>query len=226
MDKAQVLARLAGSARGFLFDFDGLLADSERFHYEAYNEVFARYGHTLDKNEYWKHWTSLGEGVDGEIRRHGLKLDPLEIRRQKMPIFSRYCEDGTVRLWKEAKAMVRRFAAAKKKMAVASGTPSGDVRAVLRNEGIDDLFHLVIGSDTVPRVKPAPDVFLKTAEALALAPHECLVFEDAEKGMFAAVAAGMPVIVIRTPQTAGFDFSRADLVVESHSEMIELLEKF
>jgi len=64
---------------------------------------------------------------------------------------------------------------------------------------------------------------LKTCEALGLAPAECLVFEDAEKGMFAAIEAKIPVVVIRTPPTKGFDFTRADLTVESHVEMLHLL---
>lgn len=224
MDKLSTLKDLLKGARGLIFDFDGLLADSERFHYEAYNAVFSRYGHTLDKTEYWKYWTSLGHGVQGEIDRHRLDLDPVTIRSEKMPIFSRYCEDGTIGLYDDAQRIIDVLAATGKKMAVASGTPAPDVRAVLRNAGVEGLFEVVLGSDTVKRVKPAPDVFLKTAEALGLPPAACLVFEDAEKGMFAAIEAGMPVVIVRTPQTQGFDFSRADLTADSHAEMAAILE--
>jgi HAD superfamily hydrolase (TIGR01509 family) len=225
LDKVSTLRRLLVAAKGFILDFDGLLADSERYHFIAYNEIFTRYGHTLDEKEYWKYWTSLGHGVQGEIERHGLDLDPLEIRREKMPIFSRYCEDGTITLYDDAKVMVEHLAGLGRKMAIASGTPATDVRAVLKNAGVDGAFNAILGSDTVPRVKPAPDVFLKAADALGLTPAGCLVFEDAEKGMFAAIEAGMPVVIVRTPQTQGFDFSRADLTVESHREMVELLEE-
>ena len=58
--------------QGVIFDFDGLLADSEPYHYLAYNEVFQRYGHSLDKDEYWVEWTSKGKGIAGEIERHNL----------------------------------------------------------------------------------------------------------------------------------------------------------
>jgi HAD superfamily hydrolase (TIGR01509 family) len=223
LDKLAVLRSLLSRAEGLIFDFDGLLADSERFHFMTYDEVFRRHGHALDQEEYNKYWTSLGHGVKGEIDRHGLDLDPLEIRREKMPIFSRYCEDGSIRLYDEAREMIDAFSRMGKRMAIASGTPASDVRAVLRNAGVDGLFEVVLGSDTIPRVKPAPDVFLKTAEALGLAPAECLVFEDAEKGMFAAIEAGIPCIVIRTPATKNIDFSRADLTVESHGQMVALL---
>jgi HAD superfamily hydrolase (TIGR01509 family) len=225
LDKLAVLKKLLLPAKGLIFDFDGLLADSERFHFMTYDEVFRRYGHSLDPQEYNKYWTSLGHGVKGEIDRHGLDLDAIEIRREKMPIFTRYCEDGSIRLFDEAREMIDIFSRMGKRLAIASGTPAGDVRAVLRNAGVDAMFEIVLGSDTIPRLKPAPDVFLKTVEALGLAPSECLVFEDAEKGMFAAIEAGIPVIVIRTPPTKGFDFNRANLTVDSHAEMVKLLTK-
>jgi len=223
LDKLAVLRSLLSRAKGLIFDFDGLLADSERFHFMTYDEVFRRHGHALDQEEYNKYWTSLGHGVKGEIDRHGLDLDPVAIRREKMPVFTRYCEDGSIRLFDEAREMIDIFSRMGKRMAIASGTPAGDVRAVLRNAGVDGLFEVVLGSDTILRLKPAPDVFLKTCEALGLSPAECLVFEDAEKGMFAAIDAGIPCVVIRTPPTRGFDFSRADLTVDSHAEMADLL---
>ena len=226
MDKLSVLQKLLLPAKGIIFDFDGLLADSERFHFMTYDEVFRRHGHALDQEEYDKYWTSLGHGVKGEIDRHGLDLDPLEIRREKMPIFTRYCEDGSIRLFDEAREMIDVLSRMEKCMAIASGTPASDVRAVLRNAGVIGVFDAILGSDTIPRVKPAPDVFLNTADALDLAPAECLVFEDAEKGMIAAIDAGIPVIVIRTLPTKGFDFSRADLTVDSHAEMVGLLRAF
>ena len=75
---------LLKKSSGVVFDFDGLLADSEPYHYLAYNEVFQRYGHSLDKDEYWIEWTSKGKGIAGEIDRHNLQLDidPIMLRQQ------------------------------------------------------------------------------------------------------------------------------------------------
>jgi len=123
LDKLAVLRSLLSRAEGLIFDFDGLLADSERFHFMTYDEVFRRYGHSLDPQEYNKYWTSLGHGVKGEIDRHGLDLDPVAIRREKMPIFSRYCEDGSIRLFDEAREMISVFSQMGKRLAIASGTP-------------------------------------------------------------------------------------------------------
>lgn len=216
---------LLGGARAFIFDFDGLLADSERFHYLAYNEVFEKFGHRIDETEYYKYWTSLGHGVTGEIQRHNLDLDPAAIRRDKVPIFTRFCEDGSIPLREEAKEMLALLTKTGKTMTIASGSSGGDIRAVLRNSGYESLFELIVGNDTVPKLKPAPDIFLLTAELLELPPPECLVFEDAEKGLFAARDAGMPVVIIRTPETRGIEFNGADLTLDSHAETVDLLKK-
>ncbi|MDH3265125.1 MAG: HAD hydrolase-like protein, partial [Paracoccaceae bacterium] len=123
-------ARLLLGARTIIFDFDGVLADSERFHFLAYSEVFARHGHRVDEVEYYKYWTSLGHGARGEIERHGLSLDPLAIRNEKLPIFSRYCRDGSITLYPEARELIDRMVLADKTLTVASGTAREDIEAV------------------------------------------------------------------------------------------------
>ena len=225
MDKLSRFEELLNGARALVFDFDGLLADSERFHFRAYNEVFEKFGHRIDETEYYKYWTSLGHGVKGEIERHGLDLDPVAIRREKVPIFTRFCEDGSIPIRNEAKEMLALLTKTGKTMTIASGSSSGDIRAVLRNSGFENSFEIVLGIDTVPKLKPAADIFLLTAELLELPPLECLVFEDAEKGVTAANDAGMPVVVIRTPETRDIHFGGADLTFDSHAETVELLKQ-
>jgi HAD superfamily hydrolase (TIGR01509 family) len=216
---------LLDDAKALVFDFDGLLADSERFHFLAYNEVFKKYGHRIDETEYYKYWTSLGHGVTGEIERHGLDLDPKAIRDEKVPIFTRFCEDGSIPIRDEAKEMLALLTKTGKTMTIASGSSSDDIRAVLRNSGFESSFEIVLGNDTVPNLKPAPDIFLLTAELLELKPWDCLVFEDAEKGVLAANEAEMPVVVIRTPETSNIDFNGADLTFDSHAEAVEILKQ-
>jgi len=203
-----------------IFDFDGILVDSERHHMAAYNAVFQKYGHTLDETEYFKYWTSLGHGPAGEIERHKLNIDPAEIRRQKRPTFSELCRNGTVKFFPEAREVVELLSRAGKTLAIASGTMVTDITAVLENEKLLDRFEVIAGSDTVPALKPSPDVLLHVARELDIAPSDAVVIEDAEKGIGAARAAGMPVMVVRTPETSAIDFSSADLVLDSHAEFL------
>ncbi len=208
-------------ARVMIFDFDGVLVDSERFHFETYNAVFQKYGHTLDPTEYWKYWTSLGHGPKGEIERHGLDLDPQRIRDEKRPIFSEYCRNGTIRFFPEAHEVVEILARAGKVLTIASGSTRADIEAILANEGLTGALATIVGSDTVTALKPAPDIFLAALEAVGATPSEALVFEDAEKGVGSAIAAGIPVVVVRTRETHGIDFSAADVVFDSHAELLE-----
>jgi HAD superfamily hydrolase (TIGR01509 family) len=217
--------RLFDPARAVIFDFDGVLADSEKWHFITYSEVFARHGHAIDETEYYKYWTSMGLGAQGEIERFGLNLDPNAIRDEKRPLFSARCRDGSIRLYPEVYEFLERIAKKDKILAVASGTPGSDVEAVLKNNEVCDYFSEIIGSDTVPAIKPAPDLFLAMLDRLGLPGTDCLVIEDAEKGMQAANAAGIPVIVIRTDETRYFDFSDADLTVNSHAEFLELVRE-
>ena len=225
MDKSELLRKLVQRSSGILFDFDGLLADSEKYHFLSYSEIFAKYGHTINETEYYKYWTSLGLGAKGEIDRFELDLDPVHIKEEKNPIFSRYCEDGSIQLFPQAERMIRLFHRAGKRLAIASGSTSSDIRAVLKNAGLTDLFEAIVGSDNVPALKPAPDIFIEAAAQIGQEPGRCLVLEDAEKGMFAANDAGIPVIIILTSETKEFDFSRADLVMESTAELVTLLEE-
>ena len=93
------LHSLLTQSKAAVLDFDGLLADSEPYHYRAYNEVFELYGHTLDKEEYWVEWTSKGKGIAGEIERHNLKLnvDPVDLRKQKFEVYSSFCQSGEIK---------------------------------------------------------------------------------------------------------------------------------
>ncbi len=222
MDKLYRFKKLFDTARVIIFDFDGVLADSEKHHYIAYSDVFAGHGHTIDETEYYKYWTSLGQGARGEIERHGLNLDPVAIKEEKNPIFSEYCRDGSIELYPQSLELLELLANTHHVLTIASGTVRPDIEAILDNAGVRDRFAAIIGSDTVTKLKPDPEILHKMMDTIGADPFECLVIEDAEKGMNASAAANIPVIVVRTEQTKTFDFSLADLTLDSHAEMIEL----
>ncbi len=204
------LQHLLKNIRGVLFDFDGLLANSEEYHYLSYNEVFKRYGHTLDREEYWLWWASRGAGPHGEIKRHGLEhIDPYEVSRAKEPIFSAYCQSGKIQLFDGVREVVSRMHKQGFQLAVATGSSAADARAVLAHQGIADLFHTIIGKEETKHRKPAPDAWLIAAARLQLPPDACIAFEDAEKGLTAAITAQIPCVIIRNPLNKTFDFPGA-----------------
>ena len=219
-DQIRIVKRLIDNCQGVLLDFDGLLSDSEPFHYLAYNEVFERYGHTLDRDEYWIEFTGKGTGIKGEIERHNLKLEatPEEMRQQKFESYSRYCESGEIKLFPGALEMAETLNASHK-VIIASNSWKHDIRAILKNAEANDLFDKIIGKDPDKlREKPHPDIFIKAAATLNLAPSQCLVLEDALKGLTAAKKAGAPCVIIRNPLNINCDFDEADCVLPSLAE--------
>ncbi len=218
------LNRLFADAEGIIFDFDGLLADSEPYHYRAYNEVFERYGHSLDPDEYWVEWTSKGKGIAGEIERHDLDLDvdPIELRKQKFEVYSRFCESGEIKLFADAVGLVE-LLAGKRKLAIASGSWVHDIRAILKNANAESYFPTILGKESATKEKPHPEIFLNTAKAINLPPKKCLVLEDALKGLSAANQASIPCIIIRNKLNQDIDFPDADLLVPSLADLVSLL---
>jgi len=193
-------------ARALLFDFDGVLAQSEPLHREAFNAALAPWGVSIPPEEYWERWTSKGEGLDGQRRRHAPAWDavPDDVKEEKARRFRDWCLAGRVPLHPRTPALLARLAEPgrgwSRPFTIASNTPRDLVEAVLRKGGAPAVP--VVGGEALP-IKPAPDIFLAGARSVGAAPADCLVFEDTEKGLRAAAAAGAPAVLVRTPENRG-----------------------
>lgn len=225
MDKARSLRETLDGRNAVVFDFDNIIVDSEPYHFEAYSRVFSKRGHKLERDEYWLEWTSRGGGAEGEIKRHGLEMDPREIRREKDPIYSQFCRSGAVAPFPEAIEVIELLSDNGYILAIASGSYERDIRGILSTHGIEDRFRAVVGKDEITNSKPHPETYLRAAENIGLDPRECLAVEDAEKGIESGRAAGMKVIVIETPITRSFDLRGADLKLENMAEFSRLLRE-
>jgi HAD superfamily hydrolase (TIGR01509 family) len=95
-------------------------------------------------------------------------------------------------------ALARQAVARGLKVAVASGGSRKHVQTTLRAIGVETLFPVVVVSEDVSRVKPAPDLFLLAAKKLGVAPASCLVIEDSPRGREAADAAGMACLLVES----------------------------
>lgn len=226
MSARERFIEIMSAARAVVFDFDNVLVDSEPYHFRAYEGVFAGYGHALDREEYWREWTSKGGGAEGEISRHGLDLDPAAIRAGKDPVYSAFCRSGEIPLFPAARELVDLLADRGKRLAIASGSYSRDVRALLRAHGLADRFEAIVGKDDSKLLKPDPAPYLIAAGRLALPPGSCVAVEDAEKGVASARGAGMPVIVVETEVTGGLGIAGADLHLGSLGELLAMAREW
>lgn len=205
-----------------IFDLDGLLADTEQLHCRAYRMALLEHNVQLAEADYGDHWVRRGKGIDDWVARQGLDLDPVALRARKAAHYQTLLR-FSLRPMAGATALLARLKGTLR-MGLASSSYRDAVDGVIHGLGIADYFETVVSGSEVARVKPAPEIFLKAADRLGVVPAECVVIEDAEKGVLAAQAAGMCCVAIPNGYTRDHDFSQATLVcVSLHEVTVELL---
>ena len=207
-----------------IFDLDGLLANTEALHRGAYQEVFSALGVELSDEEYEDHWIRRGKGIDAFVEQRNLVIDPQLIRRRKARRYEEMVRSGV-----EPMPGARELLCSlkdRKRLALATSSYPMDACAVLVALGFMEFFSCVATKENVDRIKPYPDLFLHVADEMNAPPEQCLVIEDAEKGILAADAAGMKCIAIPNEHTRSNDFSKATLVLHSLDEInCELIDQ-
>lgn len=220
--KELIVTAFPQNLRAVIFDMDGLLTDTERLHMRAYREAFQTFGVALSEEKYASHWITEGYGVQEYLDEIGSELSADEVRAQKSVLYERLL-DEELELLPGAKQIVHRFAG-RVPMAVASASLRKDVYKALQETGILPAFDVVLTADDVTRRKPDPEIFRLAAQRLGEEPQNCLVLEDAQKGVNAAHAAGMPCIVVPSAYTKNDDFSKATALFETLDEAAEWIE--
>lgn len=211
---------------GYLFDLDGVLTDTAKYHYLAWKETAEELGipFTLADNENLK-GISRQESLEWILKHGGLTLPEAEKHRLMEAKNARYLQliEGLTQadlLPGLPDYLIRLRALGKK---VVLGSSSKNARAILERLGILELFDVVIDGTLVRHAKPDPEVFLLGAFRSGLPPEECLVFEDAEAGIAAAKAAGMLAVGVGV----GSELKRADLIITGFNteEALQLINR-
>lgn len=190
------------SAEGFdavIFDCDGTLVHSMPYHFEAWCEALAMHGAggIFKEDVFYAMGGRPTKDIVVEINdEYGLKLDPEKVAFAKREAFLRKLDQ--LELIEEVAEFAESLRG-KKPMAIATGGTRLVIEKTLQAVGVSDLFEEVVTADDVKIGKPAPDIFLRAAQLLGVAPEKCLVLEDAPAGVMAAQLAGMSVISIPAP---------------------------
>jgi HAD superfamily hydrolase (TIGR01509 family) len=206
--------------KAIVFDFDGVLADSEPLHLRAYQEVLSALGLTLTREEYYSRYLGYDDhGVFSNLSAaHGFEIDARRMEAliaQKGRAYDAIIESGDV-LYPGAAACVARMAAAFP-LGIASGALRHEIEAILRAAQMDRYFRFIVASGDTKEGKPAPDPYHRAAELHQVAAQECLAIEDSRWGIESARAAGLRCVAI-THTYARDELSMADAVVDSLDE--------
>jgi len=205
-----------------IFDMDGVIVDSEPHHERAFRDVFAELGyaetHGIDFSAYygksdlvlWKDFVAL----------HRPPQTLAELVARKEARFQTLMKDHAP-IFEGLPDLLARLAP-RYRLGLASGSRHPIIRTVLGLRGLQRYFLAAVSSEDVPHGKPAPDIFLRTAELLGVPPQTCCVVEDSVAGVEAALAAQMKVIAI-TNTFPPEQLARATHVVGTYEEIERLL---
>ncbi len=191
-----------------VFDFDGVIVDSEPLHHRAFAEVFATLGLDVDYDRYIREYIGFDDrdAIRHACRTVGKPLVDRTMRRllaEKAAAFDRIVARGVAPI--DGAIELVRAAAGRWPIAIASGALRSDIDLILPALNDDDLaacFAAIVTADDVARSKPDPATYLKAAERLGAAPAVCLAIEDTPTGLASAKAAGMRTLGIATSYEA------------------------
>ncbi len=189
--------------KGLLFDLDGVIVDTAKYHYIAWKELADELGISFTKED--------NERLKGVSRMRSFEII-LEIGNREMDKKEkeRYCDKKNkiyleyIRKMREDEILpgVREFlkSASEKGYKTALGSASKNAKLILSRLNLENYLDVIIDGTKVSKAKPNPEVFDKGAQALGLIPEDCIVFEDAAEGIRAAHAAGMKAVGIGTKE--------------------------
>lgn len=206
-----------------LFDLDGVIVDTAKFHYIAWKELANEMGFdfTIQDNERLKGISRM-DSLEILLEIGGVK----KTEEEKKTLAERKNENYLALITKMGPEEILPGAAEFLKecrnnnIKTALGSASKNAMTILSRLKLTDLFDAIIDGTNTTMAKPHPEVFLKGAEALNIPPRQCVVFEDAEAGVEAALAAKMKCVGIGSPENLG----NAHLVVDGlHQMNIDLL---
>ncbi|MEW4371873.1 HAD family hydrolase [Paenibacillus kandeliae] len=204
--------------KAVVFDFDGLILDTETVWFECYKEVLARHQleltlerfapsigtHSDDFRQYVE--TTLGKpGIGLEIEREVAEMIPARVELIQ-------ARGGVAEYLAEAKQLGLRIG-------LATSSDRKWIEYYLNRLGLRHYFEVIKTSDDVSAVKPDPELYLRVVDELGIQANEAVAFEDSLNGLRAAKAAGLHCTIVPNPVTALLPFEHHDLRLDSMEDM-------
>jgi len=216
--------------KAIIYDLDDTMVNSDPLHARAWEELLKEYGHKFSDLPEKMRSNFIGMRVVDIVKELAayLKLDtnPKDLYKKRIDIFLRIVEKE-LQVMPGLLSSLKLFKENNYKLAVASSGAKKYIELVLEKFDIKHYFDVVITGDDVKVGKPNPETYLVACEKLKLLPSECLVLEDATKGIQSAKAAGCSCIAVENPNIPAQVYPDADVVIHSLSELtLQVINKF
>jgi HAD superfamily hydrolase (TIGR01509 family) len=208
--------------RAVIFDFDGVITDSEILHFRAFNAVLAPHGFELAKHEYYKDYLGMSDkdcfkALIGAGRLRIQEAQVPALIQKKTKIFEQLARtEGQI--IEGVREFLDLLSAAQVPIAICSGALRPEIELILEEAGLRSRFDVIVSAEEVHRGKPDPEGFILALQKLndiwpdVIVPESCLVVEDSHWGLKAARAAGMRTLAVTNTYEAA-QLKQADRVV-------------
>ncbi|MCY0875005.1 MAG: HAD family hydrolase [Firmicutes bacterium] len=203
-----------------IFDFDGLIIDTESPWFEIYQEIYARFGQSLtadqwsayvgthDPNHDW--YTALAPHIGQGISRAALRAEADALHKARMEKAD--LRPGVLDYLEAAQELGL-------SIGLASSSTASWVLPFLDRHGLRERFQTICTADDVLRVKPDPALYMLACQRLGVAPSDAIAFEDSPNGAKAAKTAGLACVVVPNGLTADYAFDAHDWRLASMADM-------
>lgn len=215
--------------KAVIFDFDGVIVDSEPLHLRAFQRTVETLGLKLSTTDYYLRYLACDD--KSFFRRfledNGQRCTGQEVARlveEKGVCFEEMMGEG-IRVFPGVVEFLESIRG-KFHVAIGSGALTEEINLILRSKNLSEFFGFIIGADDTENPKPSPEVYLKCLERLrrdyddTITAAQCVVFEDSPHGVLAAKRAGIRCVGI-TNSCSGDELGLADRVVGGFSEIID-----
>ncbi|VVC02903.1 Phosphoglycolate phosphatase [Candidatus Bilamarchaeum dharawalense] len=184
-----------------LFDFDGVIVQSEPLHRKTFLDLLRPYQVDVSTERWYREFAGTGSRHIFEVlvKEHSINenVDVLVAKRKKN--YEEAVQKGELKQTPGVEKFLALLKRKKIKTAIVSGSHRTNVQAALKFFNLAEFFDIIVSGDDLEKRKPDPEPFLYAARKLGLKPDECIAIEDSFSGAEAVIAAGMKLIILRSP---------------------------
>jgi beta-phosphoglucomutase len=203
---------------GVIFDLDGVLIDTSKFHKEAWSMLSEEEGLTFSDEIFYSTFGMQNYQIIPKLASCDLADEEISKLSDRKELLFRELINGKLKLLSGAEDLIIDLKDKDFLLSIGSSTPKLNIDFMAKDLPIFNSFDAIVTGEDVANGKPAPDTFLKAAEKLSLQPPRCVVVEDAVQGVQAGKAAGMAVVAVTTTRKRT-DLIQADIIVDSLDEL-------
>ncbi len=214
------LPNLFSDAYAVIWDMDGVLIDSESYHFAAHVAALSEFGITLTEAYYKEHGVSVDpqlfyQKAFADAKKPFDDLLFLKVHYRKISLYQKQQKEQGIKLIRPAATIVKRLYNNGVLMAIASQVDREEVTRNLRGTGLLEYFPIIVsGGDFGLKKKPAPDIYKKAVEILNIEPGKCIAIEDSLVGVQSALSAGVPCLAVPNEFTKHQKFPETAIITD------------